>query len=517
MGAAGLWLSPVRPSLGQQRQEIRLTGTSEQYRLALERQYTCPNPRLALPTSLLDPRHLSAPVPLPSTSPDFSLTLTYDTTVCNAFSLTISRTDKAHCAAVEASIEPSADPALSTWIKERLGPDSFIVQVDGAERRMDHTPTRYVGACEYAFEFRLANAGPVWVNVTHANQNYEAFREDNLVAGTRHRPELLMTPLVAVPLQLDVCSPSCPTHYAPRLGASSPASYPLAPSTSTSSAPPPCGPRARAGTLTGSYIPTPPIDQLYPPFAVPLTFHLATHSRTSTGYDAFVPSQCAWMHAGVRFADHAPCTRRDERVLFLGDSHGRAAFDVVKVRLEGGGAVASSSVKMEMRNATIGNLFMVRALTRRDPFLIKPLTCELVGTFDALVVSAGTHSAAFDCPTTSKFLSYFSARLSSLSDLLRTCRPPSAAPGRLVFLTMPVQHQHLHDHDCRTGPRVSYWNAELARIARAGGWEVVDVEEYSKPNAVDQRIMDGIHYLMLDAAEPIADDLIDRLEICDVE
>ena len=150
MGAAGLWLSPVRPSLGQQRQEIRLTGTSEQYRLALERQYTCPNPRLALPTSLLDPRHLSAPVPLPSTSPDFSLTLTYDTTVCNAFSLTISRTDKAHCAAVEASIEPSADPALSTWIKERLGPDSFIVQVDGAERRMDHTPTRYVGACEYA-------------------------------------------------------------------------------------------------------------------------------------------------------------------------------------------------------------------------------------------------------------------------------------------------------------------------------------------------------------------------------
>lgn len=191
-------------------------------------------------------------------------------------------------------------------------------------------------------------------------QNYEAFREDNLVAGTRHRPELLMTPLVAVPLQLDVCSPSCPTHYAPRLGASSPASYPLAPSTSTSSAPPPCGPRARAGTLTGSYIPTPPIDQLYPPFAVPLTFHLATHSRTSTGYDAFVPSQCAWMHAGVRFADHAPCTRRDERVLFLGDSHGRAAFDVVKVRLEGGGAVASSSVKMEMRNATIGNLFMVR-------------------------------------------------------------------------------------------------------------------------------------------------------------
>lgn len=170
MGAAGLWLSPVRPSLGQQRQEIRLTGTSEQYRLALERQYTCPNPRLALPTSLLDPRHLSAPVPLPSTSPDFSLTLTYDTTVCNAFSLTISRTDKAHCAAVEASIEPSADPALSTWIKERLGPDSFIVQVDGAERRMDHTPTRYVGACEYAFEFRLANAGPVWVNATHANQ-----------------------------------------------------------------------------------------------------------------------------------------------------------------------------------------------------------------------------------------------------------------------------------------------------------------------------------------------------------
>ncbi|GAA5850491.1 hypothetical protein JCM9279_001434 [Rhodotorula babjevae] len=495
---------------GSERRYLRLWGSS--YRLALDRPYSCPDPRLPLPSSLLDPRHLSGPVALPSSSPDFSLSLTYDTTVCNAFSLTVSRTDKAHCAAVEAAIEPSADAGLSAWIKARLGPDSFIVQVDGAERRMQDSPTRYRGECEYEFEFRLANAGPVWVNVTHANQDFNAFREDNIVAGTRHRPELLMTSLTAVPLELDICAPTCAMHYAPRLGFSLPPTFPPSRSALEPTLPS-CAARARAGTLRGSYLPTRPVDQLYPPFALPYSYYPSTHSRTSSGYDAFVPAECAWAHAGLRFADHAPCVAREKkRVLFVGDSHARAAFDIVAVRLEGEGAVASTSVKLDVRNATVGRLFMEFLW---DPFLVLPMTCELIDGFDAIVVSAGTHMAAFNCPTTSEFVSFFEARLAAIPALVEQC-PSSATstPPKLVLLNMPVQHQHLHDHDCRTGPRLAHWNGELSRVARREGWQVVDVEMYSRPNAIDQRIMDGIHYWTLDAAEPVADDLIDRLEIC---
>ncbi|GAA6048682.1 hypothetical protein JCM3770_002018 [Rhodotorula araucariae] len=474
----------------------------------LQREYTCPDPHLAVPSSLLSPRHISAPIALPSTSADFSVTLTYDTHVCNAFTLSISRLDKAHCAAVEAAITPSANVALSDWIRTNLGPDAFIIQVDGAERRMEDTPTRYAGACDYEFEFRMNNAGPVWVNVTHSNEDYHGFREVPVVPGTRERPPLLMRALVASPVELGICDARCPTHYAPRLGFSVPATVPPAEGASL----PSCSERARAGTLSGSYIPTRAVDQLYPPFALPMSFY-PSQTRTSTGYDAFVPAECAWDHAGLRFRDHGACTRRERRVLFVGDSHARAVFDITAVRLEGAGQVASSSLKMNERNATIGGLFMEFFW---DPFLLIPLTCELVEGFDAIVVSAGTHTAAFACPTTSDFVSVFAEKLAALPALLQRCSP-SKPLAKLIFLTMPVQHQHLHDHDCRTGPRLSYWNRELTRVARREGWEVVDVEGYSRPNAVDQRIMDGIHYLALDAAEPVVDDFIDRLGICDEE
>lgn len=173
-----------------------------------------------------------------------------------------------------------------------------------------------------------------------------------------------MASLTAVPLELDICAPTCETHYAPRLGFSLPTTFPSSPTPALEPTLdlPSCGARARAGTLRGSYIPTRPVDQLYPPFALPYSYHPSTHSRTSTGYDAFVPAECAWSHAGTRFADHAACVERERRrrVLFIGDSHARAAFDIVAVRLEGEGTVASTSAKLEVRNVTVGSVFMVR-------------------------------------------------------------------------------------------------------------------------------------------------------------
>jgi hypothetical protein len=67
---------------------------------------------------------------------------------------------------MEDNIEPvfNGDNVTRKWIKESLGPDAFLVQVEGAERRVEEVPSRYLGGCEYEFGFELRNAGRVWIS-----------------------------------------------------------------------------------------------------------------------------------------------------------------------------------------------------------------------------------------------------------------------------------------------------------------------------------------------------------------
>lgn len=64
---------------------------------------------------------------------------------------------------------------------------------------------------------------------------------------------------------------------------------------------------------------------------------------------------------------------------------------------------------------------------------------------------------------------------------------------RYFFLNVPSTHPQLHNHDCRTGPRMHYWNVQAAEAALERGWEVVDVEAYTKAGQIDSRYGDGIH------------------------
>jgi hypothetical protein len=63
------------------------------------------------------------------------------------------------------AIDPAPEDATtSAWIRTELGPDAFSVRVEGAERRLEDTPTSYSGRCEYEYSFRLNNAGLVWIS-----------------------------------------------------------------------------------------------------------------------------------------------------------------------------------------------------------------------------------------------------------------------------------------------------------------------------------------------------------------
>jgi len=128
------------------------------------RPYTCPNPFVPRPDAP-SLKSRSSALTLPTLSPSFALTLIHDLSTCNAFEVVISRTDIERCTRTEYEVEPSLDEELNQWIKSRLGPDTFAVQVEGAERQLLDVPSEYLANCSYAYRFNLVNAGKVWVTV----------------------------------------------------------------------------------------------------------------------------------------------------------------------------------------------------------------------------------------------------------------------------------------------------------------------------------------------------------------
>ena len=59
----------------------------------------------------------------------------------------------------------SHDSGLTKWVRDNLGPDGFMVVVDGSERLVRFQPDRYLGNCEYLFALRFNNAGPINLQV----------------------------------------------------------------------------------------------------------------------------------------------------------------------------------------------------------------------------------------------------------------------------------------------------------------------------------------------------------------
>jgi hypothetical protein len=106
---------------------------------------------------------------IPSNTPDFAIQLCHDPNLCNAFTLRIRRSDEALCERTENDVKEqklSNDPVLDGYIKSTLGPDTFEILVDGAERLGMTVPT-YEGGCRWRFDVQLRNAGPVYLKAWH--------------------------------------------------------------------------------------------------------------------------------------------------------------------------------------------------------------------------------------------------------------------------------------------------------------------------------------------------------------
>jgi len=102
--------------------------------------------------------------PVPSKIPLFELEVCYTEGTCNQFTVRIRRTSAKECNEQEQTPDPSEDPALTRWMRERRGPDAFYIKTDGAERYASESAT-YEGQCTYSFDVRLKNPGDTYVSI----------------------------------------------------------------------------------------------------------------------------------------------------------------------------------------------------------------------------------------------------------------------------------------------------------------------------------------------------------------
>jgi hypothetical protein len=64
------------------------------------------------------------------------------------------------------AVDPApGDERTREVVKTEIGPDTFSLAIEGAERRLvDGSPTRYLGDCEYEWSISLNSAGLFWLS-----------------------------------------------------------------------------------------------------------------------------------------------------------------------------------------------------------------------------------------------------------------------------------------------------------------------------------------------------------------
>lgn len=106
--------------------------------------------------------------PLESLDPRFNITLSKSIyQLCNVFAVDIQRTDEESCRLAESRTDMSLDPDVMRYIKDELGPDTFMLRISGGQRWTSEMP-RYMGNCKWRFDVSLSNGGDMWMELWHS-------------------------------------------------------------------------------------------------------------------------------------------------------------------------------------------------------------------------------------------------------------------------------------------------------------------------------------------------------------
>lgn len=104
---------------------------------------------------------------LPSTDPNFRLSICHSKQRCNAFQLNVIHTG------CDARNKPHfTNTELQSFVGQKYGPDAFILMTEGTEKYVSEEPV-YKGDCKYTFNVALQNGGNATVALW---QTYEVSR-----------------------------------------------------------------------------------------------------------------------------------------------------------------------------------------------------------------------------------------------------------------------------------------------------------------------------------------------------
>jgi hypothetical protein len=133
---------------------------------------TCPDPARALklpvdkPLQDIDSWHTQRRH-LVSQDPRFNITLLRPLhRPCNVFAIDIHRTDAEECRKAESRTNMTTDAGILRYLKEELGPDTFMLRVSGGQRWTSEA-ARYRGDCRWRFDVTLSNGGDMWLELWH--------------------------------------------------------------------------------------------------------------------------------------------------------------------------------------------------------------------------------------------------------------------------------------------------------------------------------------------------------------
>lgn len=142
---------------------------------------TCPNPAIALnlpvdkPLLDIDSWHTRRRR-LESQDPRFNITLLRPFhRPCNVFAIDIQRTDPEACRIAESRTNMTTNPDILRYLREELGPDTFMLRISGGQRWASEAPV-YRGHCRWRFDVSLSNGGDMWLELWHSYEvgNYSA-------------------------------------------------------------------------------------------------------------------------------------------------------------------------------------------------------------------------------------------------------------------------------------------------------------------------------------------------------
>ncbi|TPX75976.1 hypothetical protein CcCBS67573_g02776 [Chytriomyces confervae] len=464
-------------------------------------------------------------IDLASSDAEFKVSLCPRSGHCNAQGyVLIERVSRDACEAAYPRTRLTDDWNLDNYYRRFIGPDEFYLMFEGPQK---NTPEDwvYLGKCQYKAHYRLSNPGPFSISLLHTHANFSAVNELDDVF-----PPLINSKLVSK-FSLPVCT-QCPQFDAREL--------------EMDSVSPVCD---RNNAIPGGFI------RLGDNLTERQQYKLENYKQPYI----WIPYGCRLEQTFELHANDSCFSKRNQSVSFLGDSHVREAYNLVRFRLEG-----SKFAHLErIQNAPGKQLFFsnpkqnpsnpnsiisaedldvspepptahLTLSTYRDPFLTtitrktNASMKDLSTTTDAIVLTLHHWPFAGKNQTGQWTMSRYTTHVNDIFKVLdevhgervRLGRPPLNVVWLGVFAahvwtrndtTLAIRTK---EKDWRTPTRLRVADKKAEEIARRRSY-VRFVGGNSLTETWQQDSRDGTHFQGLPANEAVVDEILHKLNLCE--